>query len=253
MSRPASTWKCRCVHGLTRLIAAVVHHAVALQRPAPGTALAMTSKHVGHHGAVVRRDLRARSRCAPWAPPGSVPAPAARCRKRRSTARPHTPCCEGISPAIILQNRQSLSHRSCSFPLSSESVVRRASRTRNRPRRPARRPPSAARVPPPMALSGLPPPLPPQTADTALTRSPALMPRATASLPHTARKRDLLAVDAGQHAHHARDPCPAGSRPSVRRAAASMPLRVAVMTCRPSTVLGGGQELLGLAQGRLAP
>ena len=42
--------------------------------------------------------------------------------------------------------------------------------------------------PPPMALSGLPPPLPPQMAVTFLMMSPALTPLDTASLPQTARK-----------------------------------------------------------------
>ena len=73
-----------------------------------------------------------------------------------------------------------------------------------------------------MALSGLPPPLPPHTADTDFTSSPALMPLATASLPQTARKLTfspvMLASTATTEGSLSRR-----KSPMVRRALASSP------------------------------
>ena len=73
-----------------------------------------------------------------------------------------------------------------------------------------------------MALSGLPPPLPPHTADTDFTSSPALRPRATASLPQTARKLTfsptMLASTATTTGSLSRR-----KSPMVRRALASRP------------------------------
>ena len=85
-----------------------------------------------------------------------------------------------------------------------------------------------------MALSGLPPPLPPQMAVMVLMMSPALTPRATASLPQTARKVILPSLTVE------RTDTMLGSRsrhmsPIWRSLAASALGRVAVSTRRSPT------------------
>ena len=87
-----------------------------------------------------------------------------------------------------------------------------------------------------MALSGLPPPLPPQMPQTCLTSSPALMPRLTASGPQTAWKVIFSPLTL------ARTATTEGSlsrrkSPIWRRAAASMPSLWAVRTLMPPTSL----------------
>ena len=85
-----------------------------------------------------------------------------------------------------------------------------------------------------MAESGLPPPLPPHTAVTVLMMSPALMPLATASLPHTARK-----VILPSRTQESTPTTPASlsrmKSPILRRRSASASGTVAVSTFRPPT------------------
>ena len=58
----------------------------------------MTSKMCATTALFSGVDARRRTRCAPWGSQGSAWEPAARCRGRHSTARPHRPCSRGSPP-----------------------------------------------------------------------------------------------------------------------------------------------------------
>ena len=94
-----------------------------------------------------------------------------------------------------------------------------------------------------MALSGFPPPLPPQMAQTFFTSSPALIPLATASLPQTAKKEIFSPLTEASTATTS-GALSRRKSPIWRRPFASRPLRTAVRTFNPPTSLAAVRNCL---------